>query len=86
MANEIIHSIGTYRAEGMAIEANHDLLSPKVRQLHRAPIAGLQLKVGRHVAALEEILPAALLFTQPRSRPRIGTGGAIIGSIIRRRV
>ena len=86
VTNEIIHSVGTYRTEGVAIEADHDLLAPKVRQLHGAPIAGLQLKVGRHVAALEEILPAALLFTQTRPRSCIGTGGAICGIITRLRV
>ena len=76
MPNQIIDGVGTDGTKGMSIKAHHDFLSPKIGQLHRGPIDGLELKIGSHVAPLEKVFggtsssrPAATLFpTQTRPR------------------
>ena len=66
----------------MSVKAHHDLLPPKVGQLHRGAIDGLELKVGCHVTPLEKVFfggtpssfpAAALLPAQTRSRTCIVT-------------
>ena len=87
MPNQIIDRIGTDGTKGVSIEAHHDLLTPKVGQLHRGAIGSLELKVGSHVAPLEKVFggapsprpTAALLPAQSRPRTCIvvvrGGGG-----------